>query len=172
MKSKLVLIICMMCMTVTVGAAGIIVMSTQNKQEQEQEAVNDVMAELPPSGASIEIKDDNRNYAAEIQDKVQRGRILVKMTSNWVFEDGGAKSNAYLANSERNSYPLRFEITLADTGEVIMTSPDVPIGSCIENFPLSVTLEPGEYEVVIAHQQVENGEIFNAVRTAGTIIVK
>lgn len=170
MKSKLVLIISLVCMGVTVAAAGVIVMNTQNKPEQE--VTNDVMAELPPSGSSIEIKDDSRNYAAEIQEKVERGRILVKMTSGWIFEDGGAKSNAYLANSERNSYPLRFEIILADTGEVIMTSPDVPVGSCIENFPLSVTLEPGEYEVVIAHQQVENGEIFNTVRTGGTIIVK
>ena len=52
-----------------------------------------------------------------------------------------------------------------------MESPDVPIGSCIENFPLSVTLDPGEYNVVIAHQQVEDGDVINTVRTSGTITV-
>lgn len=125
-----------------------------------------------PEGNAMIITEDTRNAANEINDKVKKGMIDIKMTQNWVFEDGGKKSNAYIANSERNSYDLRFEITLEDTGEVIMESPDVPIGSCIENFPLSVTLEPGEYNIVIAHQQVENDEIINTVSTTGVITVK
>lgn len=121
--------------------------------------------------SAIIITEDTRDALGDINDKVAKGMIDIKMTRNWVFENGGETSNAYLANSERNSYDLRFEITLEDTGEVIMESPDVPIGSCIENFPLSTTLEPGEYNVVIAHQQVENGEIINTVRTAEIITV-
>lgn len=117
------------------------------------------------------VTEDTRDALGDINDKVAKGMIDIKMTRNWVFEDGGRSSNAYLANSERNSYDLRFEITLEDTGEVIMESPDVPIGSCIENFPLSVTLEPGEYNIVIAHQQIENDEVINTVRTTGTITV-
>lgn len=122
--------------------------------------------------SGIVIKDDGRNYQGEINDKVKKGNISVKMTANWVFENGGKSSNAYLANSERNEYDLRFEITLADTGEVIMVSPDVPVGSCIENFPLSVTLDKGIYDIIVAHQQVENGEVINTVRTTGVITVK
>lgn len=121
--------------------------------------------------SAIIVTEDTRNALGDINDKVAKGMIDVKMTRNWIFEDGGKTSNAYLANSERNSYILRFEITLEDTGEVIMESPDVPIGSCIENFPLSVTLDPGEYNVVIAHQQVEDGDVINTVRTSGTITV-
>lgn len=121
--------------------------------------------------SAIIVTEDTRNALGDINDKVAKGMIDVKMTRNWIFEDGGKTSNAYLANSERNSYILKFEITLEDTGEVIMESPDVPIGSCIENFPLSVTLDPGEYNVVIAHQQVEDGEVINTVRTSGTITV-
>lgn len=128
--------------------------------------------EMDTTGSdAIIVTEDTRNIQKDINEKVAKGMIDVKMTRNWVFEDGGKISNAYLANSERNSYPLRFEITLADTGEVIMDSPDVPIGSCIENFPLSVTLDPGEYDVVIAHQQIEDGEVINTVRTAIPITV-
>ncbi len=133
--------------------------------KEPEEADND-------GGNAMIITEDTKNAAADINDKVKKGMIDVKMTQNWVFEDGGKSSNAYLANSERNSYDLRFEITLDDTGEVIMESPDVPIGSCIENFPLSVTLDPGEYNVVIAHQQVENDEIINTVRTTAVITVQ
>lgn len=124
------------------------------------------------SGEAIVVKDDNRNYLAEINDKVKKGMIQVRMTQNWVFKDGGKTSNAYLANSTRNTTDLRFQITLADTGEVIMTSPDVPVGSCIEDFPLSVELEPGIYNIVVAHQQVENGQVINEVRTSGVITVR
>ena len=61
---------------------------------------------------------------------------------------------------------------MADTGEVLMTSPDVPVGSCIENFGLEKTLDPGDYDVVVAHQQIKDGEIYNTVRTSITITVK
>ena len=94
------------------------------------------------------------------------------MIQNWLFKDGGKTSNAFLANSERNENDMRFEITLADTGEVIMLSPDVPPGSCIEDFPLAVELDSGVYNIVIAHQQVENGEVINTVRTSGVITVE
>lgn len=126
----------------------------------------------PASGNAIVVTEDSRDTVSAIQDKVTKGMISVKMTDGWIFSDGGASSNAYLANSERNSYDLRFEITLEDTGEVIMQSPDVPVGSCIENFPLSVVLEPGTYNVVVAHQQVEEGEVVNTVRTATVITVE
>lgn len=124
------------------------------------------------SGDAIVVTEDTRDALGDINRKVEKGKISVRMTQNWVFEDGGKKSNAYLANSKRNSYVLRFKITLADSGKVIMKSPDVPVGSCIENFPLSVHLEPGEYNVIIAHQQVEDGKVINTVQTADTITVK
>lgn len=141
--------------------------------EKSGEDVPRTIAEQdPPSGNAIVVTEDSRDTVSAIRDKVEKGMISIKMTDGWVFYDGGASSNAYLANSERNSYVLRFEITMEDTGEVIMQSPDVPVGSCIENFPLSVTLEPGTYKVVIAHQQVEEGEVINTVRTSAEITVE
>ena len=123
------------------------------------------------SGVAIVVTDDTKDALTEIKEKVAKGSIAVKMTQGWVFSEGGKKGNGYLANSERNSYDMRFQITLEDTGEVIMTSPDVPVGSCIENFPLSVTLEVGTYNVIVEHQLVEDGEVFATVKTAAEIIV-
>lgn len=167
---KNVIIICLVAVMicVIVGLAALCYNLYQNSQNTPAQQTSII----PPSGDGIVITEDNKNALSDIKEKVKKGMIEVKMTSNWVFEDGGKSSNAYLANSERNSYDLRFEISIADTGEVIMTSPDVPVGSCIENFPLSVTLESGDYNVVIAHQQIEDGEVMNTVRTAATITVK
>lgn len=156
---KPLIIILLLCIMVILAAAGYFLYI--NRQPEEDNI----------GSSAIIVTEDTRDAQGDINDKVAKGMIDVKMTRNWVFEDGGKTSNAYLANSERNSYDLRFEITLEDTGEVIMESPDVPIGSCVENFPLSVTLDPGEYNVIIAHQQVEDGEVINTVRTSGTITV-
>ncbi len=160
-KLQIVVIIALVCIAIILGIVCYWLYVNMNQPEEEA-----------PSGSSIVVNEDTRDPLTNIQDKVEKGMILVKMTQDWVFTDGGAVSNAYLANSERNSYPLRFKITLEDTGEVIMESPDVPVGSCIENFPLSVTLEPGEYRVMIDHQQIEDGEVINTVSTAGTITVQ
>lgn len=124
------------------------------------------------SGDAMVITEDTKDALGQINNKVEKGKISVRMTRNWVFEEGGKKSNAYLANSKRNSYPLRFKIELEDTGDVLMESPDVPVGSCIENFPLSKTLDPGEYDVIISHQQIEDGKVINTVSTKDTITVK
>lgn len=158
-NKKPVIIVVLLCIIMILAAVGYFFY--MNHRPETDDAGSD----------AIIVTEDTRNIQKDINEKVSKGMIDVKMTRNWVFEDGGKTSNAYLANSERNSYPLRFEITLEDTGEVIMESPDVPIGSCIENFPLSVTLDPGEYNVVIAHQQIEDGEVINTVRTAIPITV-
>ena len=53
-----------------------------------------------------------------------------------------------------------------------MTSPDVPVGSCIENFGLNKALAAGEYDVVVAQQQIKDGQIYATVRTSAKITVK
>lgn len=170
-KTKWIMIgILLLFLCIIVILAGLCYKMYINRDQDNSSPV--IMDRYGPSGDSMVVTADSRDTLSTIQEKVEKGRIMVKMTQNWVFKDGGSSSNAYLANSEHNSYALRFEILLEDTGEVIMQSPDVPVGSCIENFPLSVKLKPGKYNVVVAHQQVEDGEVFNTVRTSAVITVE
>ena len=170
-KKKTLVIVVVLVLFATVGALGAVCIHLYQKSNAGQEEET-TLKNAAVSGSSIVVSDDKRDVAGEIKQKTADGKIVVKMTQSWVFEDGCKTSNAYLANSERNSYDLRFEISLADTGEVLMTSPDVPVGSCIENFGLEKTLDPGDYDVVVAHQQIKDGEIYNTVRTSITITVK
>lgn len=168
-KGKTVAVVITIIMTSAVVALGAVCVHlyNENKAQKQAEVINRHV-----SGSSMVVSDDNRNVVGEINQKAEEGKIVVKMTQNWVFTDGGKNSNAYLANSERNSYDLQFEMTLADSGEVIMTSPNVPVGSCIENFSLEKQLDPGKYDVIISHNQIKDGEIYNTVRTSATITVK
>lgn len=121
---------------------------------------------------NIVISEDKKISASDIAEKVNDGMIVVKMTSKWTFNSDCTSSNAYLANSDKNNYPLKFEITRKDTGEVLMTTPEVPVGSCIENFGLPNKLPSGTYDVSIAHQAVKDGQVFSTVRTAAQIVVQ
>ena len=154
-----------------VGVIAIMGYKLMNVPENVDPTVQADQSGTASGSSAIIVTDDTKDALSEIKEKVAKGSIAVKMTQGWVFSDGGKKGNGYLANSERNSYDMRFQITLEDTGEVIMTSPDVPVGSCIENFPLSVTLETGTYNVIVEHQLVENGEVFATVKTAAEIVV-
>jgi hypothetical protein len=53
-----------------------------------------------------------------------------------------------------------------------MTKPEVPVGSCIENFGLPNKLPSGTYDVSIAYQAVKDGQVFSTVRTAAQIVVQ
>lgn len=165
-SKKLTAVVIVMALVIIALIVAVVMMYLK-KQEQAIQPV----ADSGIGGSNIVVTDDTHNLQQTINDKVAEGMISVKMTPKWNFYEGCTKSDAYLGNSERNSYPLTFTVKLADTDEVLLSSPEVPVGSCIENFPLDRALEPGEYNVNIEHHQMKDGEIYNTVVTESVIIV-
>lgn len=121
---------------------------------------------------NIVITKDSRNSASDIAQKVKDGMIVVKMTGKWTFNKDCSSSDAYLANSTRNKYPLKFKVTLKDTGKVLFTTDEVPVGSSLEKFGLPEKLDVGTYDIIIEHQLVKEGKVASSVSTAATLVVK
>lgn len=114
---------------------------------------------------SVVITEDKR-VGSNPADRVAAGMIVAKMTAEWTFADGNAAGNGYVANSKQNSAPLKITVALADTGEVLLETDPIPVGSCVENFKLGKTLDKGDYAAVVTHSTVdENGEVTNSIRT-------
>jgi len=165
-KALIAIIIVLLC--VVGGVTAFAINSYIHKENNVQEG-----SDLLTSGSGMVVTEDNRDDVSKsLGQKANSGSLVVRMTQGWVFTDGCTKSNAYLGNSVRNEAPVRFVITMEDTGEVLMTSPEVPVGSCIENFPLSVKLEAGTYKVIVTHQLMRDGEPYGNVNTAATITVR
>lgn len=168
--SKKVLVIVVVTCLLLVGGIGIF---AYNMYIHRNDTINiESKNDFSVSGSGLVVTEDNHGNISQDLKKANKGNLVVRMTQGWVFTDDCTKSNAYLGNSTRNEAPVRFIITMADTGEVLLTSPEVPVGSCIENFPLSVKLSPGSYDVVVTHQLMNNGEPYGNVNTATTIVVK
>lgn len=123
------------------------------------------------SGSAIVLTEDTKDDINALVEKLQDNSLAVKMTGTWTFSKDCTTSNAFVANSERNKHPLRVTVVMADTGEEIITLPDMEVGQKAENFGLPMELEPGEYEAVMMHQTIVDGEVHGTVNTALTIVV-
>ena len=93
------------------------------------------------------------------KDKVRPGRYQVTMNSTWRFADGSSPSeNAYVENVATNTNDVYFDLMLADTNEVILESPLIPIGSHMKNITLDKDLEPGTYDCILVYHLVDEDQ--------------
>lgn len=103
-------------------------------------------------GLTFKSKDE---IQAELNQKVEDGMINISMNTAPIFENGTAKGDLFIVNSERNNYPQVVYIVLKDTQEEIYRSGAIPVGSKIEYAPLDVDLDPGVYDCVAYFNNVD-----------------
>lgn len=85
----------------------------------------------------------------EMQQQVEEGYFETYMNTDWKFPDGTSKTtNAILGNSPNNKKPIRCEVMLKDTEEVVLSTGVLPVGAEMPPFKLDVDLDAGTYEAV------------------------
>ncbi len=93
---------------------------------------------------------DEGNYQQIMDDmsaQVQEGYFETYMTTEWKFPDGVSEaSDAMLGNSPNNTKPIRCELLLDETGEVLFESGVIPVGALVSPIQLERDLEAGTYE--------------------------
>lgn len=85
----------------------------------------------------------------EMENEVQEGYFETYMNTEWTFPNGTSETtNAILGNSPNNKKPIRCEVRLADTDEVIFKTDVMPVGVELPPFKLDKDLDAGTYEAV------------------------
>lgn len=85
----------------------------------------------------------------EMENEVQEGYFETYMNTEWTFPDGTSETtNAILGNSPNNKKPIRCEVRLADTDEVIFKTDVMPVGVELPPFKLDKDLDAGTYDAV------------------------
>ncbi len=83
----------------------------------------------------------------------------VTMTNEWTFENGEAQAEGfYVKNTENNSRTVYFDLQLRETGEVIYSSPYIPVGEAMDTFTLDEKLEAGDYNVIMVYHLVDDAK--------------
>lgn len=107
--------------------------------------------------------------------QVSSDRYVALMNYSWTFPDGdSASSDAYVENSPQNQFPVYFTVALADDrNNVIYTSPDIPVGSRLENIKLDKALDAGVYDTVITYYLLgDNRQVRSHVSMTLTITIE
>lgn len=100
-----------------------------------------------PKGVITE--ENYKQIMEDMENEVQEGYFETYMNTNWTFPDGNSETtDAVLGNSPNNKKPIRCEVMLADTDEVILTTGVLPVGAEMPPFKLDVDLDAGKYEAV------------------------
>lgn len=123
-------------------------------------------------GKGVVITKDSHYSTQQMQQDIAAGMIVVKMTGEWNFENGSAAGDGYVANSTHNKKPLKITVREAETGDVLLETDPIPVGSCVENFKLAKDLPKGDYAAVVTHAVIgDDGSVENQVQTEITIHV-
>lgn len=85
----------------------------------------------------------------DMADRVAEGYFETYMNTEWTFPDGTSETqDAVLGNSPNNTKPIRCEVRLADTDEVVFKTDVIPVGAELPPFKLDVDLDAGTYEAI------------------------
>ena len=103
---------------------------------------------------TVVTSDNVDEVIAAMDEPVADGSYEISMNTEWTFN--GTTSNAYVANSTDNTRTVYFDVTLADTGELVYSSPYLPVGSQIKEFALDTKLNSGAYDGIVTYHLVDD----------------
>lgn len=90
-----------------------------------------------------------KQIAEEMEEEVQEGYFETYMNYEWTFSDGASETtDAILGNSPNNKKPIRCEVKLSDTKEIIFKTDVIPVGAELPPFRLDTDLEAGIYDAI------------------------
>lgn len=121
-------------------------------------------------------QDNAKDMLKEMEETkhVRPGIYEAKMNSTWHFPDGASPStDAYVENVRSNTNDVYFDVLLADTEEVILESPIIPLGSHIEDITLDKDLDAGTYDCILVYHLVDKDQnTLSTLRMAITIVIE
>lgn len=94
-------------------------------------------------------EENYKQIMEEMDNEVREGYFETYMNTEWTFPDGTSETtNAQFGNSPNNRKPIRCEVMLTDTQEVIYSTGVLPVGAELPPFKLDVDLDAGTYDAI------------------------
>jgi hypothetical protein len=117
----------------------------------------DVAVPLSGGRGIVAMPENVDELREKAQQPIEDGYYETRMNVDWVFPSSSKPSeNAYVENSENNRRTVYFDLVLADTGELVYSSPFIPIGAKLENFALDAKVPAGDHKGVVTYHLVDD----------------
>lgn len=140
-------------LAVLIVLAGIIVFLLTRPKEV-------VIKPSPTGGRGTVVTEDNaEEIRAQIADAtpIADGSYVTSMSIDWHFK-GATSTDAYVANAVENTRTVYFDLLLAESNELLYSSPYIPVGAELKEITLDKELEPGTYETILVYHLVDDDE--------------
>ena len=132
------------------------------QEDEDDKIVHDGRGTFVTPENADEIKDS-------LDDEIEGASYTTCMTIDWNFHDGkSASTTAYVENRTVNTHTVYFDVHLNSTGEMVYSSPYLPLGSKLEKFALDVDLPAGDYPATVTYVLVD--EDYNEVSAVSVAI--
>lgn len=125
-----------------------------------------------PDDRIVLVDDKNKDTVMqELDEKVAKGMFECMMSMEWNFTGGGqGSSDAYVANSEHNTYAIYFDVIDNESGETLFSSPYILVGSEISGFLLDKKLSAGRHEATVMYTLVDQNNDYEKISSAGFVV--
>lgn len=142
-----------------------------------------VLMQSPGSGQESKPKDGRATFVSkenldevkeQLAQPVEDADYTTSMTIDWNFYDGKSVStNAYVENAIENQRTVYFDVNLTSTGELVYSSPYLPVGEKMEGIALDKQLSKGDYPAILTYHLVDdNHEEITTVSVAITLHIQ
>lgn len=161
------LILVAVLLVVVVALAGVVIFLITRPKEVEQKG--------PMGGRGTVITEDNVSDVeaeAATAAQVPENHYVTSMSIDWHFS-GKTSTDAYIANAVENTRTVYCDLYLKDTGEMIYSSPYIPVGEELKGVTLDKELEPGTYDTILVYNLVDDEEeVLSTLSIALTIYIQ
>lgn len=156
-KASPLVICCIALMVVVIVLLCVVIITLNKKQTLPEPDV--VQPTAPLSGRGTLVTPDNVQELIEQaqSDANTDASYTASMNIDWYFEDGASvSSNAYVENHASNSRTVYFDLFLAESEQLVYSSPYIPVGSTLQEFALDERLARGDYPAVCVYHLVDD----------------
>ena len=107
--------------------------------------------------ATVVTEENVKEITEKVKEPVQDGYYNCQMNVEWNFTDSTQPSyNAYVVNSTINTRTVYFDVNIAETGELVYSSPYIPVGAELKDITLDVDLPMGDYPAIVTYHLVDD----------------
>ena len=151
-SNKLVILLIVLLAVLIVLAGVIVFLLTRPKEPT-------IEPSLTGGRGTVVTKDNAEEVQKQMAEAtpVPDGSYVTSMSIDWHFK-GLTSKDAYVANAVENTRTVYFDLFLADTQELIYSSPYIPVGAELDGVILDKELETGTYKTILVYHLVDDDE--------------
>jgi hypothetical protein len=148
-KTMRVAIISLVAVLIVAGGVLVYVLTRDNTPDEPRG---------PDGGRGFVLTPANADqFNAERGDRLPDSHFRVVMNNDWHFDTWNSPSeNAYVENSSDNSRTVYIDVILRDSGELVYSSPYIPLGNSLFGFALDRPVPAGEHQATVIYRLVDD----------------